>query len=47
MFEPKENPGYEKLTDDAARLIAKWSKNEWSDSSTEGEIAHDDEAMAS
>lgn len=47
MFEPKENPGYEKLTDDAARLIVKWSQNEWSESSTEGEIAHEEEAMSS
>lgn len=39
MFEPKENPGYEKLTDDAARLIAKWTTNEWYESSTEGELA--------
>lgn len=39
MFEPKDNPGYEKLTSDAAQLIAKWTTNDWYESSTEGEIA--------
>ncbi|EFY93354.1 hypothetical protein MAC_00592 [Metarhizium acridum CQMa 102] len=35
MFEPKENPGYEKLTHDAAGLIAQWSRNDWYENSTE------------
>lgn len=43
MFEPKENPGYDKLSGTAADLIAKWSTNDWYESSTEGEIARDKE----
>lgn len=43
MFEPKENPGYDKLSSTAADLIAKWSQNDWYDSSTEGEIVRDKE----
>lgn len=43
MFEPKENPGYDKLSSAAADFIAKWSQNDWYDSSTEGEVAHDKE----
>lgn len=43
MFEPKENPGYDKLSGTAADLIAKWSSNDWYESSTEGEIAVDKE----
>lgn len=35
MFEPKENPGYEKLKQDAATLIAEWTRNDWYESSTE------------
>lgn len=42
MFEPKENPGYDKLTDDAAQLIAKWTKNDWYDSSAEADIGEAD-----
>lgn len=42
MFEPKENPGYEKLGNDAAELIAGWMRSDWYESSTdtegEGEI---------
>ncbi|KAL1868522.1 hypothetical protein Daus18300_005956 [Diaporthe australafricana] len=41
MFEPKENPGYEKLANGAAELVAKWSSNDWYESSTDGEIAQD------
>ena len=37
MFEPKENPSYDKLSEDAAGLIAKWSNNDWYASSTEVE----------
>lgn len=43
MFEPKENPGYDKLSSTAADLIAKWSTNDWYESSTEGEIMRDKE----
>lgn len=41
MFEPKENPGYDKLTDGAAQLIAKWTTNDWYESSTEADIDAD------
>ncbi|KAJ4403306.1 hypothetical protein N0V82_010675 [Gnomoniopsis sp. IMI 355080] len=44
MFEPKENPGYDKLTDGAAELIAKWTKNDWYESSTEADIDADPDA---
>lgn len=43
MFEPKDNPGYDKLTDDAAQLIAKWTQNDWYESSTD---AVNDEAAS-
>lgn len=43
MFEPKENPGYDKLSNTAAELIAKWTRNDWYESSTEGEITRDKE----
>ncbi|ROW14444.1 hypothetical protein VPNG_03868 [Cytospora leucostoma] len=33
MFEPAKNPGYEKLSSDAAELIAKWTRNDWYESS--------------
>ncbi|KAL8409002.1 hypothetical protein RB594_007448 [Gaeumannomyces avenae] len=35
MFEPAQNPGYEKLAHDAAGLISSWTRNEWYDSSAE------------
>ncbi|KAL8381490.1 hypothetical protein RB595_005653 [Gaeumannomyces hyphopodioides] len=35
MFEPTQNPGYEKLTQDAAGLISSWTRNEWYDGSSE------------
>ncbi|KAF3770378.1 hypothetical protein M406DRAFT_247160 [Cryphonectria parasitica EP155] len=38
MFEPKENPGYDQLADSAAQTIARWTTNDWYESSTEGEI---------
>ncbi|KAH8781327.1 hypothetical protein F5883DRAFT_600023 [Diaporthe sp. PMI_573] len=41
MFEPKENPGYDKLSDTAAEFIARWTRNDWYESSTEGEITRD------
>lgn len=33
MFEPKENPGYSQLSDDAKKLIVKWAKNDWYETS--------------
>lgn len=38
MFESKENPGYDKLTNDAAQTIARWTMNDWYESSTEADI---------
>ncbi|RYP73221.1 hypothetical protein DL770_007809 [Monosporascus sp. CRB-9-2] len=35
MFEPKENPGYIQLSEDAKNLIVEWSRNEWYESSSE------------
>ncbi|KAM7185667.1 hypothetical protein V8F33_012285 [Rhypophila sp. PSN 637] len=37
MFEPKENPGYDKLANDAKDMIAKWTRNDWYEDSTSGE----------
>ncbi|KJZ74032.1 hypothetical protein HIM_06481 [Hirsutella minnesotensis 3608] len=37
MFEPKDNPGYEKLTSDAAAFIEKWFENDWYESSSKQE----------
>ncbi|KAL2877715.1 hypothetical protein SGCOL_007054 [Colletotrichum sp. CLE4] len=39
MFEPKMNPGYDKLKEDAANLIAQWTRNEWYESSEEDKLA--------
>ncbi|KAK3692216.1 hypothetical protein B0T22DRAFT_495480 [Podospora appendiculata] len=33
MFEPKENPGYEKLAKDARDMVASWLRNDWYESS--------------
>ncbi|KAI0168442.1 hypothetical protein BJ166DRAFT_522463 [Pestalotiopsis sp. NC0098] len=33
MFESGQNPGYAKLSDDAVRLIVKWTKNDWYETS--------------
>lgn len=38
MFEAKENPGYGKLSDDARDLITAWTKNEWYETSTRGDL---------
>lgn len=38
MFEPKDNPGYDKLTENAAQLIAKWTRNDWYESSTDSPL---------
>ncbi|KAK0732825.1 hypothetical protein B0T21DRAFT_349795 [Apiosordaria backusii] len=35
MFEPKDNPGYDKLANDAKDMITSWVNNEWYESSTE------------
>jgi hypothetical protein len=35
MFEPKENPGYERLSQDAKDMIVGWLQNEWYQTSTE------------
>ncbi|KAG5976202.1 hypothetical protein E4U55_007455 [Claviceps digitariae] len=35
MFEQTENPAYEKLSHDAAGLIAQWSRNEWYETSAD------------
>ncbi|KAK3990227.1 hypothetical protein QBC44DRAFT_325919 [Cladorrhinum sp. PSN332] len=34
MFEPKENPGYEKLANDARDMITSWLQNDWYASSS-------------
>ena len=34
MFEPKENPGYAQLSEDAKNLIVSWSHNDWYESSS-------------
>ncbi|OHE98742.1 hypothetical protein CORC01_06008 [Colletotrichum orchidophilum] len=39
MFEPKMNPGYEKLKEDAVITIAQWTRNEWYESSGEDKLA--------
>ncbi|KAK1545682.1 hypothetical protein CPAR01_03184, partial [Colletotrichum paranaense] len=39
MFEPKMNPGYDRLKEDAATLIAQWTRNEWYESSEEDKLA--------
>ncbi|KAI0458391.1 hypothetical protein F5B21DRAFT_25399 [Xylaria acuta] len=38
MFEAKENPGYARLSEDAKELIVTWSKNEWYETSTRGDL---------
>ncbi|KAI1129645.1 hypothetical protein F5Y10DRAFT_264027 [Nemania abortiva] len=38
MFEAKENPGYARLSEDAKDLIVAWSKNEWYETSTRGDL---------
>ncbi|KAK0674207.1 hypothetical protein QBC41DRAFT_309568 [Cercophora samala] len=35
MFEPKDNPGYDKLSADARDMITSWVNQEWYESSTE------------
>ncbi|KAI1367202.1 hypothetical protein F5Y08DRAFT_82366 [Xylaria arbuscula] len=38
MFEAKENPGYGRLSEDAKDLIVAWSKNDWYETSTRGDL---------
>ncbi|KAI0013895.1 hypothetical protein F4779DRAFT_639059 [Xylariaceae sp. FL0662B] len=33
MFEPKQNPGYSQLSEDARNLIVAWARNEWYETS--------------
>ena len=33
MFEEKENPGYEKLAQEAKGLVVEWLHNDWYESS--------------
>jgi len=35
MFEPKENPNYEKMSNEARDMIASWLNNDWYESSAE------------
>jgi hypothetical protein len=34
MFEPSENPGYDKLANDAKNMITTWLQNDWYQSSS-------------
>ncbi|KAL2134046.1 hypothetical protein VTI74DRAFT_1157 [Chaetomium olivicolor] len=34
MFEPRDNPNYEKLTNDARDMVAGWLRNDWYESSS-------------
>ena len=45
MFEKEENPGYQKLSHDAAGLIAQWMRGEWYEGSGAEEL--DDKATSS
>ncbi|RWA11857.1 hypothetical protein EKO27_g3252 [Xylaria grammica] len=38
MFEAKENPGYAQLSENAKDLIVSWSKNDWYETSTRGDL---------
>ncbi|KAI0535624.1 hypothetical protein GGR58DRAFT_504102 [Xylaria digitata] len=38
MFQAKENPGYARLSEDAKDLIVAWSKNDWYETSTRGDL---------
>ncbi|KAI1173271.1 hypothetical protein F4777DRAFT_455560 [Nemania sp. FL0916] len=38
MFESKENPGYGRLSEDAKDLIVAWTKNDWYETSTRGDL---------
>lgn len=34
MFEPKENPGYEKLANNARDMVVGWMNNDWYEASS-------------
>jgi hypothetical protein len=38
MFEPKENPGFERLSYDATDMVAGWFRNDWYESSSAGAV---------
>ncbi|KAI0166352.1 hypothetical protein GGR57DRAFT_446451 [Xylariaceae sp. FL1272] len=38
MFESKENPGYQQLSEEAKNLIVSWAMNDWYETSTHGEL---------
>lgn len=38
MFEPKENPDYETLSETAKTLIAEWVSKEWYETSEEPKL---------
>ncbi|KAI0911892.1 hypothetical protein F4823DRAFT_255413 [Ustulina deusta] len=38
MFEAKKNPGYARLSEDAKDLIVTWTKNDWYETSTRGDL---------
>lgn len=35
MFQPKDNPGFEKLANEARDMVASWLRNDWYESSGE------------
>jgi hypothetical protein len=39
MFNPKDNPGYFAMSEEARTLIAVWTTNDWYDSSTGYQLA--------
>lgn len=41
MFEPKENPGFDKMSADARDMVAAWFRNDWYESSSTDTSAHD------
>ena len=43
MFEPKENPGYEKLVQDGKLRIVEWLQNEWYETSSEEKLMIEDD----
>ncbi|EMR61433.1 hypothetical protein UCREL1_11624 [Eutypa lata UCREL1] len=45
MFEPKENPGYTQLSEDAKNLIVEWTRNEWYQSSDHWELENHAESL--
>ncbi len=37
MFQPRNNPNYEILSNDAKQMITAWTKNEWYETSSTGD----------